>query len=232
MFQSFNPPILQSENMTELIVIRHGKTAWNLEQRIQGSTDIELHPLGIRQAEALADRLAQEEFHAIYSSDLKRAYQTAALIAGKTQHRVIPHAGLRERNFGVFEGMTATDIQERYPEGWERFKNWDPDYAAPKGISLRDYQQTSVKSLEDIARKHPGERLVVVTHGGFLSGLMRHTLQIPFSTPSRFKGLNTALNTFVFHENTWTLQTWGDINHLREIDEPDGQTPPAADPGS
>ncbi len=204
--------------MTELIIVRHGKTAWNLEQRIQGSTDIELHPLGIRQAEALAERLAQEEFHAVYSSNLKRAYQTAKRIADRTKHRVISHKGLRERNFGIFEGMTANDIQQCYPEAWERFKNWDPDYAMPKGASLRDYQKSSIKSLEGIVEKHPGERLVIVTHGGFLSGLLRHTLQIPFSTPSRFKGFNTAINTFVFQDNTWTLQTWGDINHLRAID--------------
>lgn len=219
--------------MTELIIVRHGKTAWNLEQRIQGSTNTELHPLGLRQAEALAERLAQERFHAIYSSDLKRAYQTAECIAGKTNHNVIPHEGLRERNFGVFEGMTANDIQKDYPEAWERFKNWDPDYTMPKGVSLRDYQKSSIKSLEEIAGKHPGERLVIVTHGGFLSGLMRHTLQIPFSTPSRFKGFNTGINTFVYQDSTWTLQTWGDINHLRELDDTDDLIRPAtADAGA
>ena len=204
--------------MTELIIVRHGKTAWNLEQRIQGSTDTELHPLGIRQADALAERLAQEEFHAVYSSDLKRAYQTAERIVKKTQHRIIPHKGLRERNFGIFEGLTAKEIQTNYPDGWQRFKNWDPDYAMPRGVSLRAYQKASINNLEAIARKHPEERLVIVTHGGFLSGLMRHTLQIPFSIPSRFKGFNTAINTFVFHDGSWTLHTWGDINHLREID--------------
>ena len=107
-----------------------------------------------------------------------------------------------------------------------------PDYTMPKGVSLRDYQKASIHSLEDIAQKHPGERLVIVTHGGFLSGLLRHTLQIPFSTPSRFKGFNTAINTFVFHEGAWILKTWGDINHLREIDETGDLRRPAADPGS
>ncbi|PID56277.1 alpha-ribazole phosphatase [candidate division KSB3 bacterium] len=205
--------------MTELLIVRHGKTAWNLEQRIQGSTDTELHPIGIRQAEALARRLAQEEFHAIYSSSLKRAYQTAERIAGKTSHRVILHDGLRERNFGIFEGLTADEIQRQYPEAWKRFKNWDPDYTIPQGVSLREYQQKSVQHLERIAGKHPDERLVIVTHGAFLSVLMRYTLQIPFSRPRRFRGVNTALNIFVFDEGGWTLRTWGDTSHLRRIDD-------------
>ena len=203
---------------TELIIIRHAQSIWNAEHRLQGVIDIELHPIGFQQAEALADRLAGESFHAIYSSDLKRAYQTAEYIARKTGHQIITHEGLRERNFGILQGLTAQEIAERYPLDWERFRRWDPDYVVPDGVSLRDYYESGVACVESIAQRHPGERLVIVTHGGILNGLLRHTLGIPLSAPTRFRHMNTAMNIFCFEENSWYLHTWGDVNHLRNLE--------------
>lgn len=204
---------------TDLIIIRHGKTCWNLQGRIQGTEDIALHPVGRQQAEAVAERLAQEEFSVIYSSDLKRAYQTAECIARKTQRPIITHQGLRERNFGIFQGMTAKEIAARHPKDWERFRRWDPDYVVPNGASLREYYEHGIASLKQIARQHPGERLVIVTHGGILNGLIRHTLGIPYTTPSRFWRANTGINIFFYQNGAWFLRTWGDTNHLRDLAE-------------
>ena len=203
---------------TELLIIRHGKTAWNIEGRLQGSQDIELHPIGVRQAEALAERLQDETFTALYSSDLKRAAQTAECIARRTHHQVQFHRGLRERNFGIFEGMTGAEIEAQYPEAWVRFRRWDPDLVVPNGDSLRQYYEAAIACVEELARKHQDERIVLVTHGIFISSLLRHTLGIPFSTPSRYKGLNTSISRFFFENGTWTLMTFGDTNHLRTIE--------------
>ena len=210
---------MEDNNTTELIIVRHGQTQWNLEGRIQGTLDIELHPIGIQQAEALAARLAKEAFNAIYSSDLKRAYQTAERIARKTNHTIITHKGLRERNFGILQGLTASEIKERYPEEWRHFRRWDPDYIFPNGESLREYYESGITCLEEIAQQHIGERLVIVTHGGILNGLFRYTLSIPFSSPSRFKRFNAGINTFFFRNGIWVLGTWGDIDHLRETEK-------------
>ncbi len=203
---------------TELLIIRHGKTAWNIEGRLQGSQDIELHPIGMRQAEALAERLQNETFTALYSSDLKRAAQTAERIAQRTHHQIRFHRGLRERNFGIFEGMTGAEIEAQYPEDWARFRRWDPDLIVPNGDSLRRYYEAAVACVEDLARQHPDERIVIVTHGIFISSLLRYTLGIPFSVPSRYKGFNTSINRFLFDEGVWTLLTLNDTNHLRTIE--------------
>lgn len=208
----------QERMKTELIIVRHAKSLWNAEHRLQGVMDIDLHPIGVQQAEALADRLSREAFQAIYSSDLKRAYHTAECIARKTQHQITTHAGLRERNFGILQGLTAEQIQEQYPHDWERFRRWDPDYTIPQGVSLREYYESGVACVEQIANRHPGERIVIVTHGGILNGLLRHTLSIPLSLPTRFTQVNTAINVFAFRENIWYLDIWGDVNHLRHLE--------------
>jgi len=203
---------------TELIIVRHGKTAWNLEGRLQGQQDTDLHPLGLRQAEALAERLQHEPLAAIYSSDLKRAAQTAAPVAKRKQQPIILHSGLRERNFGIFEGKTRTELETQFPEEWGKFHSYDPDYVMPNGASLREFYKNGIGCLEEIANKHPGERIFVVTHGGLLGGLLRHALGIPYATPSGYQGVNTAINIFAFVRNVWMLKTWGDINHLRNIE--------------
>lgn len=202
---------------TELIIVRHAKSIWNAERRLQGIMDIDLHPIGYQQAEALAERLATEHFHAIYSSDLKRAYQTAECIARKTGHQIITHEGLRERNFGILQGLTGQEIAERYPQDWERFRRWDPDYVVPEGVSLREFYESGIDCFENIAQLHPDERLVIVTHGGLLNGLLRHTLGIPLSAPTKFRRVNTAINVFCFEDSSWYLHTWGNVDHLQHL---------------
>ncbi len=209
---------MNKQTTTELIIVRHGKTAWNLEGRLQGQQDTDLHPIGVRQAEALAERLQDEPLAAIYSSDLKRAAQTAECVAQRKRQPIILRQGLRERNFGVFEGKTRTELETEFPEAWAKFHRYDPDYAMPDGMSLREFYANGIGCLEEIARQHPGERILIVTHGGLLGGLLRLTLGIPYSTPSRYQGANTAINIFAFEHDAWTLTTWGDASHLRDIE--------------
>jgi len=197
---------------TELIVIRHGVTHWNLQGRVQGLTDIELHPDGIRQAQALAERLAQTTVHSVYSSDLKRAYQTAQWIAQRHNLPITPHPGLRERSFGIWEGLTVTEIETQYPEEWRRFRGEDPDFIVPQGVCLRQFGVASIVCLEAIAARHVGERVVVVTHGGVIKALLRHTLNLSVTTGYRQE--NTAVNVFSFENAQWRLDVCGDTSHL------------------
>ena len=117
---------------TQLLLIRHGETAWNAEHRIQGQLDIPLSPQGMLQAAQLAEFLADEPVSAIYSSELSRAWLTAAPLASRLELEVIAEPRLRERSFGIFEGLTLDEIAERHPD---EFREWRARHPAwrPQG---------------------------------------------------------------------------------------------------
>lgn len=202
---------------TELLVVRHGETIWNEAGRQQGHLDSPLNAMGLRQAEAIAERLAGEQITTLYSSDLGRARATAEIIAGRTGHRVQTDARFRERHLGIFQGLTMAEVVKKYPEAYARFRSDDPDYAIPQGESVRERYQQHVAAAADIAARHAGERVVIVGHGGVLSSLFRHTLSIPLAASRAFKLFNASFNTFFVEEGAWMLGTWGDISHLAGI---------------
>jgi len=208
---------MPTSHQTELIVVRHGETVWNAQGRQQGQLDSDLSPLGRRQAQAIADRLAAEKFEDLYSSDLGRAYRTAECIARKTGHQITTDRRLRERNMGIFEGLTISEIHQQYPDEYRRFLSGDPDYVIPGGESARQRHDRTTRCVDEIAPRYLGRSLVIVAHGGVLSGFFRHAVGIPLSVPRRYKLFNASINTFFIEDGTWTLATWGDIQHLTQI---------------
>ena len=199
---------------TQVILVRHGETEWNIARIRQGHLDSRLTEKGIAQAQALAQRLAREKCTALYSSDLGRAVQTAMAIAELTGHEVVTDARLRERHLGIFQGLNGDEITAKYPEERRQFRTMGPDYVIPGGESMRQQVERNVAYLNDLAAKHQGEQIVVVTHGGVVSGFFRHTLEIPLEAPRRFEFVNAGLNVFAREEETWLLLTWGDVSHL------------------
>jgi probable phosphoglycerate mutase len=210
---------------TQLIVIRHGQTQWNLKLIRQGHLDSPLTEMGLAQASALAGRLAQETFSALYSSDLGRAVQTAQTIADTTGHKIVTDARLRERHLGVFQGLNGDEVQQQFPEEYRLHRTIGPDYVIPGGESVRQQVTRNITCLNEIAERHGGETIVVVTHGGVLSGLFRHTFSIPFDAPRRFEFTNAGLNVFNYEQGNWFLQTWGDVSHLNGVGTVDGDDP-------
>lgn len=200
--------------MTELILIRHGETAWNLQSRWQGHLDSELTPLGLHQARAVADRLARMEFAALYSSDLGRARRTAEEIAQKTGHEPILNTGLRERGLGVFQGLTLAEIREQHPSEYEGFRSRDPDHVIPAGESLRGKHDRAILAIESIVAQYSDKRVVVVTHGGVLDSAFRHAMGLPLTAARKWILYNGSLNTFFIDDGNWNLATWGDVSHL------------------
>jgi 2,3-bisphosphoglycerate-dependent phosphoglycerate mutase len=210
---------------TQFIIVRHGQTQWNHRGIRQGHLDSDLTARGIAQAKALGIRLAREHFTTLYSSDLGRAVHTARIIAASTGHEIVTDARLRERHLGIFQGLDGDQIRAKYPEEHRLHRTVGPDYVIPEGESVRQQVARNVAYLTQIAPKHLGETIVVVTHGGVLSGLFRHTFSIPFDAPRRFEFTNAGLNVFNYQEGNWFLQTWGDISHLCEVGTIDGDDP-------
>ena len=210
---------------TRVVIVRHGQTQWNIRQVRQGHLDSPLTDKGIAQAKALGQRLAREKFSALYSSDLGRAVQTAETIAAVTGHSIVTDARLRERNLGIFQGLNGDEIKEKFPEQYRWHRTLDPDYVIPAGESVKQQIERNVICLSEIAEKHFGQTVVVVTHGGVLSGLFRHTFSLPFSAPRRFEFMNASLNVFNYEQGSWFLQTWGDVSHLGVVGTADGDDP-------
>ena len=210
---------------THVIIVRHGQTEWNIAGIRQGHLDSRLTSRGILQAKALGERLSREKFAAIYSSDLGRAVQTAMAIADVTGHEVITDPRLRERHLGIFQGLNGDQIQSRYPEERRLLRSIGPDYMIPGGESMRQQVERNVGYLNELAEKHAGETVVVVTHGGVVSGFFRHTLAIPLDAPRRFEFVNAGLNVFFREDGNWMLLTWGDVSHLAPGAASEGDDP-------
>lgn len=198
----------------EFIFVRHGETAWNLENRMQGHRDSPLTEKGLLQAEALADLLSRERPDVLYSSDLGRAWQTAVPIAAKTGLEPVGAAAWRERNLGIFEGIEITALPATFPADWAAFMTWDPAYRVPNGESSSDLHDRIRAAADELGRRHPGKRVAVVTHGGVLDMLMRIALDIPLDRKRTWSLFNASLSTFTWRAGAWRLNTWGDIRHL------------------
>ena len=199
---------------TRLCIVRHGETAWNAEHRVQGQLDIPLNAVGLKQAQAVGRALKGEHFDAAYSSDLTRARQTAAPIQNLLALRVLLEKDLRERHYGIFERLTYAEVKTRYPEDYARFEARDPEYAFRTGESLKDFSARSITAVSRIAERHPGQNVVVFTHGGVLDKLYRFITGLPLSAPRQFGIPNAGLNRVEVTSAGWQIRAWADVAHL------------------
>jgi probable phosphoglycerate mutase len=142
---------------TQVIIVRHGQTQWNIRKIRQGHLDSELTDRGLAQAQALANRLARENFSALYSSDLGRAVHTARMIAAVTGHEIVTDARLRERHLGLFQGLSGDEIKLNHPEEYHLHRTMGPEYVIPGGESVRQQVARNVAFLDELALKHSGE---------------------------------------------------------------------------
>lgn len=201
---------------TRVILVRHGQTEWNDGARFQGHLDSPLTAAGEAQATAIGRRLASEKIVALYSSDLGRARQTAGLISPSVKLTPQLDERLRERALGIFQGLTRDEVALRFPEEMRRYYSRDPHHIVPGGQSVMQHFQFGSSCLEEIALRHRGENVVVVTHGGLVQGMFRHVTGLGFEAPRRFAIRNAAYNVFLRDEAGWSLETWGDISHYPE----------------
>ena len=150
--------------MTRLIIWRHGRTASNAENRVQGQLDVELDETGHDQAAAAATRLAARHPDVIVSSDLLRARQTAEPLASLTGLPVHLDPRLRERNFGEWQGLTMPEVAQRFPAAYARWRAVEPVGAC--GLEeLDDLAKRVAAGLQEAADRAPGGTVVVATHG-------------------------------------------------------------------
>jgi broad specificity phosphatase PhoE len=150
--------------MTELYLVRHGETEWNAARRIQGRTDIPLNDTGREQARQAAELLARRRWQGVYTSPLGRAHETARIIADRLGLAGVTDIdALVERDYGEAEGMGFDEIEALYPEG----------VRAPGQETREEVAARVVPALLELAERHPGERLVIVSHGGAIRAVLQ-----------------------------------------------------------
>jgi len=130
----------------------------------------------------------------LYSSDLGRAFATAERISAANGCPVSSEPRLRERALGIFQGLNESEIEERHPNEWSRFLGRDPDYRIPDGESARDRVDRTNDVLSDLGKRHAGETILFVTHGGILDALFRLVVGLPLDAPRQFRIWNAGIN--------------------------------------
>jgi probable phosphoglycerate mutase len=216
--------------VTRLLAIRHGETAWNAKGRIQGHLDIPLNEVGLGQARRLARALATEPLAAVYTSDLARARETAAPLAARLGLEALPDSRLRERAFGRFEGMTFPEIEAHWPEDHRRWRERDPAYGPPDGEVLADFYQRVVAAATALCEAHRGEAVALVAHGGVLDCLYRAATRVDLRATRTWALANASINRLLHTPEGFTLVGWGDTLHLEDpaLDEVTESAAPGA----
>lgn len=205
------------DEVTRLVCVRHGQTDWNAQGRIQGQLDIALNAQGMAQAQALASALQEEGLDQVVCSDLARCRQTLAPLLLRRTLPVQWHAGLRERSFGDFQGHTWAELGEREPEALQRWKSRDPDFAAPGGESLRVFRERVLGVVRELAARHAGRTLLLVTHGGVLDCLYRAALGLDLQAARSWRLGNAAINRLMVSGGQIHLVGWADEGHLAAL---------------
>ncbi len=215
---------------TEILLIRHGETDWNLERRLQGHLDIQLNPVGERQAQALAASLDGVALDAIFCSDLQRAQQTAAPLAAARSMKLQLAAGLRERCYGALEGLRYPEAAERFPEAYAALMERDIDVRYPTGKhvaeTMREFSArvvatlTALLDVRNLSGSGNARRIAIVTHGGVLDCIYRFAHKLQLDQPRCCDIFNASINRLSWNPE-WPqplrVDGWADVSHLETL---------------
>jgi broad specificity phosphatase PhoE len=167
--------------VTTILLARHGETDWNREKRWQGLADQALNARGREQATTLADELEPLPFSAIYASDLRRAHETALIVAERKGLAVTPMRELREIDVGSWTGLSYDEVKERFRDAYKEMRTrtgrgWEG------GETYAEMGRRVLEAIRRIAREHPGEAVLVVTHSGPIRTVCAYALGLDYAT--------------------------------------------------
>jgi alpha-ribazole phosphatase len=201
--------------MTQLFLVRHGETTWNDEQRFQGHIDVPLNARGWRDAERLATRFADEHVDAIYTSDLRRASDTADVIARALRMTKFCEPRLREANMGELQGMTYADVRARWFSDVPTMPCYFVDDAPPGVECLRALQARLLDAVNDLIARHANETILVVNHGAGLRVLFCAWLGISLGDYWKLQFDSASVSQVVMTGRGAVVALLNDTSHLR-----------------
>jgi len=202
--------------MSRLLLVRHGETLLQSSARYWGQTDVELSALGLKQSERLRDLLTTHRIDTIYSSDLRRALVTAQIIASKHRTESISYPELREINFGKLEGLTFTEISQRYPEITQSWVERRPKLKYPGGESLSEFIQRTSSFASRLTTPAPEQTILIVAHSGSLRLIICRLLDIE---PQRWWQLRLDLASLSIVETNAREAVLSLLNYTAHLEE-------------
>ena len=200
--------------MLKIILIRHGKTDWNGEWKLQGHSNIELSPEGIAEAELLAANFPFQTVNAIYSSDLIRAKATAEILAQRFNLQIHTTSALRETNFGDWEGKTLAEIKKIDPINYENFFTNPEALKINNAENFSQVQQRAMHAIKKIIAAHQNGNIIVVAHGAINRTVLCSVLEIPLKKMWALSQFNTAVNVIRFEDEVFTVDLINSTAHL------------------
>lgn len=203
---------------TRFCLVRHGETDWNAERRLQGQLDIPLNTQGQRQARQLADAVAAagHRFDALYSSPLRRAYDTAVPLASAVDLPLTTQTTLMERHFGAMQGARLDEAAQTHPEAWAAYAERSLHHDLYGGESIQAFANRIHGAVQHLAALHRGQRVLLVAHGGVLDMIYRLASGQPLQGQRMIVVPNASLNWLSFDGERWQVDLWADTRHLGE----------------
>ncbi len=202
--------------MTEIILVRHGETEWNVEEIFRGRIDIELNETGIKQAELLAEYLSDSKLDAIYSSPLKRALKTAEIIAGYHKLDVETAPGLIDFNYGKWQGLSHQEVKDKYKELYAEWIKNPHRVKMPAGESLNEVRERAIGVVDEIIAKHEGT-VVLVSHRVVNKVLICALLGLDDSHFWDIRQDTCGMTTFTYENERFILTKHNDTSYLKPI---------------
>lgn len=204
--------------MPRLYLVRHGQSDYNVSRRFAGAgSDVALTAVGVRQAGQLRDRLAPEKIDAVYSSNLKRALSTAAVLSENRGVEIVSCPELGEIDYGAVEGKTFDEVSREYPELAKQIYGADPKIRFPGGESFEEFTARICRFLDRTTKYDDAQTVLVVSHGGSIRTLVCRLLDIDINAHwAQIRIDNTSLTVLETGKNGAIISLLNDTSHLKQ----------------
>ena len=202
--------------MTELILVRHGETVWNVEKIYRGRADVDLDEVGIKQAELLGKYLSNWKLEAIYSSPLKRALATANIIARYHKIGVYIADGLIDFDYGEWQSLPEQEVRRSYPALLDKWHNNPHEVRIPDGERLADVRERAAGIVDNVLSKYEGS-VVLVSHRVVNKVLICSLLGLDNSYFWNIKQDVSGITIFNYVDGRFVLTKHNDTSHLKEL---------------
>jgi broad specificity phosphatase PhoE len=202
--------------MAKLILARHGETMWNVEKVFRGRADVNLDGVGIKQAELLGKYLSNWELEAIYSSPVKRALDTANIVARYQKVAVLIAEGLIDFDFGEWQSLPEQEVKKLYPAILDEWHNNPDKVKMPGGESLADVRRRAVEVVSDVLSRHQGN-VLLVSHRVVIKVLICYLLGLDNSHFGNISQDVGGITIFNYADGRFILTRHNDTSHLRDL---------------
>jgi broad specificity phosphatase PhoE len=202
--------------VTQVIVIRHGQTQWNRDEKFRGRVEVDLDELGIKQAEATAERVTEFPVAAVYCSPLKRASSTASIIARKLKLEAQPLPAIIDIDFGKWQGLSPKEVAQKYSSDFDLWLHRPHLLKFPGGESLEEVRQRAATAVDGLVNQYPDKTIVLVTHRVVTQILILHFLKVDNSRFWQIVQDVCCLNIFEVKDGMSYARLLNDTCHLKK----------------